>query len=230
MDAAATSLPTFVPSTDGAAADTASDGLLAEILGAAPDAGLVDGGATSRVDELVLVPNLPASPSLDELGVQVSDPGTTAPFFDFDAIVDGIVFDAGTLADVFPIAVGIGLTTTVAVSIARGFASPAVPVLATSVRLMPSMAGATIERTGVSAVEVASKLRTDVADATESAVGAIVHPLRDGFGRAVRPTADSDSLRDSRLLAQIGIVLGTIYLAFLTVWFWATRLRWNVRA
>jgi hypothetical protein len=95
---------------------------------------------------------------------------------------------------------------------------------------MPSMAGATIERTGVSAVEVASKLRTDVAEATESAVGAIVHPLRDGFGRAVRPTADSDSLRDSRLLAQIGIVLGTIYLAFLTVWFWATRLRWNARA
>jgi hypothetical protein len=31
------------------------------------------------------------------------------------------------------------------------------------------------------------------------------------------------------LLARIGIVLGTIYLAFLTLWFWLTRVRWNVR-
>ena len=28
---------------------------------------------------------------------------------------------------------------------------------------------------------------------------------------------------------QIGIVLGTIYLAFLTVWFWATRVRLKPR-
>jgi len=43
------------------------------------------------------------------------------------------------------------------------------------------------------------------------------------------PDEDGDGLRDSRLLAQLGIVLGMVYLAFLTVWFWATRLRWNPR-
>ena len=31
-------------------------------------------------------------------------------------------------------------------------------------------------------------------------------------------------------MAQIGIVLGTIYMAFLTIWFWATRVRWSARA
>jgi hypothetical protein len=34
---------------------------------------------------------------------------------------------------------------------------------------------------------------------------------------------------DSRLVMQIGMLLGVVYLAFLTVWFWATRLRWNPR-
>ena len=29
---------------------------------------------------------------------------------------------------------------------------------------------------------------------------------------------------------QVGMVLGTVYLAFLTVWFWATRLRWSPRS
>ena len=28
---------------------------------------------------------------------------------------------------------------------------------------------------------------------------------------------------------QIGIVLGTVYVAFLTVWFWATRVRLKPR-
>jgi hypothetical protein len=30
---------------------------------------------------------------------------------------------------------------------------------------------------------------------------------------------------DSRLLMQLGVLLGTVYAAFLTIWFWATRLR-----
>ena len=34
---------------------------------------------------------------------------------------------------------------------------------------------------------------------------------------------------DGDLLLKLGVVLGTVYVAFLTVWFWATRLRWNPR-
>jgi uncharacterized protein YoxC len=58
--------------------------------------------------------------------------------------------------------------------------------------------------------------------------------IRDGFLRGtgrpgtVNGTAD-DGTSDTRLLIQLGMLLGTVYLAFLTVWFWATRLRWNPR-
>jgi hypothetical protein len=58
--------------------------------------------------------------------------------------------------------------------------------------------------------------------------------IRDGFLRgAGQPgtgigTRD-DGASDTRLLMQLGMLLGTVYLAFLTVWFWATRLRWNPR-
>jgi hypothetical protein len=39
-----------------------------------------------------------------------------------------------------------------------------------------------------------------------------------------------EAVRDGRLIAQLGLALGFVYLAFLTVWFWATRLRWQARA
>jgi hypothetical protein len=64
----------------------------------------------------------------------------------------------------------------------------------------------------------------------ESKVEELFHPVRDGFLRgAGYLDVEDDEASDVRLLMQLGIVLGTIYLAFLTVWFWATRLRWNPR-
>jgi hypothetical protein len=69
-----------------------------------------------------------------------------------------------------------------------------------------------------------------------SAVKAAVAPeqlgraIRDGFARGVRGLGtEDDGTSDTRLLMQLGMLLGTVYLAFLTVWFWATRLRWNPR-
>jgi hypothetical protein len=61
-----------------------------------------------------------------------------------------------------------------------------------------------------------------VLPATETVTG----PIREGFDRVRRGTVSYGG-GDSRLLMQVGVVLGTLYLAFLTVWFWATRLRWN---
>jgi hypothetical protein len=51
--------------------------------------------------------------------------------------------------------------------------------------------------------------------------------LRDGFDQAVRGGGREigDGLGDSRLLIQLGMALGFVYAAFLSVWFWATRLR-----
>jgi hypothetical protein len=37
--------------------------------------------------------------------------------------------------------------------------------------------------------------------------------------------SSSGQYQDGELMLQIGIVLGLAYLAFLTIWFWATRLR-----
>jgi hypothetical protein len=72
--------------------------------------------------------------------------------------------------------------------------------------------------------------------ASASAVKAAVAPdqlaqaVRDGFLRgAGRQGTEDDGMSDTRLLMQLGMLLGTVYLAFLTVWFWATRLRWNPR-
>ena len=54
---------------------------------------------------------------------------------------------------------------------------------------------------------------------------------RDGFDEVVRDAADeaTDGLSDSRLMTQIGMLFGFVYLGFLTVWFWATRVRRSFR-
>jgi hypothetical protein len=51
--------------------------------------------------------------------------------------------------------------------------------------------------------------------------------FRDGFSRGAGGLTDGDgeAARDSRLMMQIGMLLGMVYLGFLTIWFWATRLR-----
>jgi hypothetical protein len=185
------------------------------------------GPTISRTPDLAPITTEPVS-TLDGFVVPTTDSGDSlVPTL--DELLSGIVPGPDTVAAVLPTAVGVGLAAGAAIAIARGMASPATPVLVTNVRLLPSYAGSAVERTGVAAVEVGSRLGSSVAAATGSALGSVVDPVRDGFGRTVRPVAGSDSLRDSRLLARIGIVLGTIYLAFLTLWFWLTRVRWNVR-
>jgi hypothetical protein len=55
--------------------------------------------------------------------------------------------------------------------------------------------------------------------------------LREGFAQVTRDAGETaDGLSDSRLMVQIGMLLGVVYLAFLSVWFWATRVRWSPRA
>ena len=51
--------------------------------------------------------------------------------------------------------------------------------------------------------------------------------FRDGFERAIADEREDvgEGLRDSRLILQIGMLLGFVYVGFLSVWVWATRLR-----
>jgi hypothetical protein len=62
-----------------------------------------------------------------------------------------------------------------------------------------------------------------------SSVAELLRTVRDGFlpaaGRGDNGYVGLDEVTDNRLLMQIGMALGTVYLAFLVVWFWATRVR-----
>jgi hypothetical protein len=57
-------------------------------------------------------------------------------------------------------------------------------------------------------------------------------PLSQGFDEATRKATGevTDGFSDTRLMVQIGMALGVVYVAFLSVWFWATRVRWSTRA
>ena len=58
-------------------------------------------------------------------------------------------------------------------------------------------------------------------------VSGLTQSFRDGFEDALRGgnREIGDALGDSRLMIQLGMALGFLYAAFLSVWFWATRLR-----
>jgi hypothetical protein len=53
----------------------------------------------------------------------------------------------------------------------------------------------------------------------------LTQAFRNGFEDALRgPNREiGESLGDSRLMIQLGMLLGFVYAAFLSVWFWATR-------
>jgi hypothetical protein len=70
------------------------------------------------------------------------------------------------------------------------------------------------------------------AEHAEGFVPHIVSELTEGFARATRdaPGEAADGLSDSRLVVQLGMLFGIVYLAFLSVWFWATRTTASTRA
>ena len=116
----------------------------------------------------------------------------------------------------------------------------------TNVRLLPCLAMASVQQNialltdavaprasgggGMGFATAGDAARADsgsnrISRATSDAVGAIEEAgkaLREGFAQTIE-NGGSDGLSDSRLFVQIGMALGFVYLAFLTVWFWATR-------
>ena len=125
-----------------------------------------------------------------------------------------------------------GLIAAGVITIARGVTSPSSSMLFTNVRLAPCFVSATVHQSGAAAISTGARVGERVKSLAPSGglsgIGAIVEPIRDGFDSALGnrlPLDDSEGR--GRLMAQIGVVLGTIYLAFLTVWFWLTRVRWN---
>jgi hypothetical protein len=149
-----------------------------------------------------------------------------------------IPFPAIDPSEILPLAtVGAAALTTAV--IVRSVCSPSPAVLFTNVRLLPCYLSASVQEATASATSTVSRILGDGGGATGPTGtrdvdrgGSVIEAFRDGFERAIdraQPRAFDEESLDRRLLAQIGIVLGTVYLAFLTVWFWATRLRWNPR-
>jgi uncharacterized protein YoxC len=106
-----------------------------------------------------------------------------------------------------------------------------------NVRQIPACGGVReiVNRRVSAAVAGTARLGEASAGAVKGSAGAVkgitedaAKDIRDGFLRGVTGSAD-DGASDTRLLMQIGMLLGAVYLAFLTVWYWATRLRWNPR-
>jgi hypothetical protein len=181
---------------------------------------------------------VPAVPDPGGAGLDASDVfGTGEPAI--ANVLDDLFVDG--LAGALPVAVAVGAASLTAVSIVRGVCSPGAAVMFTNVRLVPCLVGSVVERTATVGSQAVSSLGSGGTNPGKATAGkrpavpaiveTIVDPIRDGFERVVsRPAAEeAERLRDARLLMQIGIVLGTIYLAFLTVWFWATRVRLKPR-
>ena len=106
----------------------------------------------------------------------------------------------------------------------------------TNMRLIPCMAEETARRYAATAGQTLSNF-TGGGSAGRSAEAFAKRPrrsnvaaIRDGFARATGGGfAESNDDGDGRLMVQVGVALGAVYLSFLTLWFWATRLRWRPR-
>jgi hypothetical protein len=72
---------------------------------------------------------------------------------------------------------------------------------------------------------------TGVTERAQHAFRSAFESFRDGFEQAIVDERDDvgEGLRDSRLMLQIGMLLGFVYVGFLSVWFWATRARGESR-
>jgi hypothetical protein len=88
--------------------------------------------------------------------------------------------------------------------------------------------GSSAAGTPAAPAEGPSSQAASVRDAFEQALGS----FRDGFAQVIADERHDagEGLRDSRLMLQVGMLLGFVYVGFLSVWFWATRLREPDRA
>jgi hypothetical protein len=137
-------------------------------------------------------------------------------------------------SELFPVLGAVGIATLTATAIGRGICSPNASLLFTNVRLLPCYASATTQHMVSTTASATSRVTAFGQRDVRAAVpllGGSLEKVAEGIDRVLeRPREEAaDGLTDSRLLVQIGIALGFVYLAFLTIWFWATRLRWNPR-
>ena len=210
-----------------------------QLVGTVSSTAETTSGATENLTEAVMALGEGGSPgSGDVVGTPVDMPivldqsagsaeavAAQSPFPADDSAAESLLplLDQGEAVAV------LGAVGAVAVSagIARAVCSPSTSVAFTNVRLIPCYASASAHHVAATASSAAERVGR-AGDKVRARGVAIPAGIADGFDQAVRGRREDDgsSLADSRLLVQIGMLLGFVYLAFLTVWFWATRLRW----
>ena len=105
----------------------------------------------------------------------------------------------------------------------------------TGSRVPAALDGRRRRRAGSAAAGVGDRTRLrrrSRAAGVRGVIESFTSPLREGFDQATRAAAGevTDGFSDTRLMVQIGMALGVVYVAFLSVWFWATRVRVGSRA
>jgi hypothetical protein len=214
--------------------------------------GAADGSAAATADPVPAVPDLglPAAP----VGPSVPDAATMEPLSPVDSALAAIA-EVAPDARVLVSAALLAFAGAALIGPRVGGSGADLSMAFTNVRLLPCVIKANLERyvsmlaeavaaqgpaaaaggsqvsalaesarsAGRAKAHEAATLPDRVLGVFDSAVGS----LRDGFQQTIRdaPEEIEDGLSDSRLMVQIGALLGFVYLGFLTVWFWATRRR-----
>jgi hypothetical protein len=145
-------------------------------------------------------------------------------------VLETLVTDVSQL---IPLAGALAITG-LALGVGRGLGNAQCSVLFTNVRLLPCYANAMAQQIGAASDSVASSVRPNGGVGVGSSPPVYMRSgpldrLRGGFDRIVDRDQASEEPSDSPLLVQIGMVLGLAYLALLSIWFSATRLRWTPR-
>lgn len=177
-----------------------------------------------------------------------ADPQAYAPALIDELAASGIPIDSSVLLTAGLVALGGVALSPVVRGEPLAACSASARLLFTNVRLIPCFVAQSLEQYISKATAVATRLGgppapTSVQHSGESSAGrqpaagqnalpgsGLLADVRSAFADANVRRGQGDGQDDVRLMTQIGTVLGLVYAAFLTVWFWATRARWNPRS
>jgi len=139
---------------------------------------------------------------------------------------DGLTLPAIDASDLLPVLGLAGVATVMAIG--RGICTPNASLLFTNVRLLPCYATATthsVVSSTVARVTPTQESDPRVVPSIRGSLGKVAEGIDRVIDRSAREGTATPT--GSNLLVRVGTVLGLIYVGFLTVWFWVTRLRWR---
>ena len=229
----------LIPASDPVAANPFADG--ASGLGGLGEAGSVPIAARGEFD-----PTIPA-PTLDG-SVAAAQPSAGG-----DSVLD-IIAQAGQDTRLVASAAVLTLAGAALLGPRAGGSGADARMAFTNVRLLPCLLKEQASRQLTALTGTLAPIAAPAASGLGTGVGAsgpaispdsgsvkaeretgglrgLMYEFSEGLSRATRDAGEApDGLNDNRLAVQVGMLLGVVYLAFLSVWFWATRVRWNQRA